>query len=196
MYGSTFEASNDKNFKHADTLFQITEIPFRLFNTQLIDNNNKYRYIRYCGGNESYCGISEIQIFGDTDFEILKGSPFGSIGVNNHSQDNAFDENPYTSFYTSNPSGDWIGLDLGEPRKISKIIYTPRNRDNNIRVNDTYELLYLKKNIWNSLGRQTATSDSLVFNNVPSNSLLYLKNHTRGNQERIFIYKDDIQVFL
>ena len=86
-------------------------------------------------------------------------------------------------------------MDLGKQHEMSKIIYTPRNRDNFIRINDRYELFHLSSTGWNSSGLQFARSDSLIFENVPSNTLLYLKNHTRGVQERIFLYKDDIQVF-
>ena len=42
----------------------------------------------------------------------------------------------------------------------------------------------------------TIKADSLLFDNAPSNALFYLKNHTRGNDERIFIYKDEVQIFL
>ena len=192
-----FEASNDKNFNNADTLFQIKEIPFRLFNIQSINVNKKYRYIRYKGADNSDCSISEIQVFEDSN--ILKGTPYGYIvgdAVKDHTYEKAFDGDPYTSFYSPNNSGDWVAIDLGRPCDISKIIFTPRNRDNFIRIDDRYELFYLKANTWNSLGMQTATSDSLIFESVPSNSLLYLKNHTRGNDERIFIYKDGVQVFL
>ena len=199
MPGGSFEASNDINFENVDTLFQIKEIPFRLFNTQLLNTNQKYRYIRYKGADNSHFEISEIQIYGTSNSEILKGSPFGSITgdeIKNHTFSKAFDGDPYTSFYSSNPSGGWIGIDLGEPYSISKIIFSPRNRDNFIRINDMYELFRLKKNTWVSLGTQTAKSDSLIYKNVPSNSLLYLKNYTRGSQERIFIYKDGVQVFL
>ena len=197
MPGGTFEGSNDKNFENVDTLFQIKEIPFRLFNKQQININKKFRYIRYKGADNSDCGISEIQIYGDSD--VLKGAPYGYINgdeIKDHSYDKAFDGDPYTSFYSPNPSGDWVGIDLGKPCSISQIIFTPRNRDNFIRIDDMYELFCLKDNSWGSLGIQTTKSDSLIFENVPSNSLLYLKNHTRGNEERIFIYKDGVQVFL
>jgi Transglutaminase-like superfamily./F5/8 type C domain. len=195
--GSLFEASNDISFSDVDTLFQIEDVPLRLFNTKSFCTDKKYRYIRYRGADISHCGISEIQLFGSNS-ERLSGVPFGSINgkeVKKHGYSNAFDGNPYTSFYSSNPSGDWVALDLGQPVTISKIIYTPRNRDNFIRVDDRYELFYLDRNDWKSLGVQTAKADSLLFENVPANALLYLKNHTRGKDERVFIIEDNVQVF-
>ena len=67
-------------------------------------------------------------------------------------------------------------------------------RSNFIRKGDVYELLYWKGRRWNSAGRQKAVADSLVYT-VPENSLLYLINHTRGKDERIFEIKDGRQVF-
>ena len=195
MPGGLFEASNDINFKTTDTLFTIEKTPSRLLNIKDININKKFRYIRYKGADNTYCGISEIQIYSDST--LLKGVPFGNnYEGQNHDFSKTFDGDPYTSYYGSNLSGCWVGLDLGKQCKISKIIFSPRNRDNFIRINDRYELFYLSNTGWNSSGMQLAESDSLIFENVPSNTLLYLKNHTRGVQERIFLYKDDIQVFL
>ena len=198
MPGSVFEASNDSRFNHVDTLCVVRKVPMRLFNTEWINSNKTYRYVRYKGADNSACSISEIWIFGDTDSVALKGKPFGSIDgmeIEKHGYANAFDEDPYTSFYSPNPNGDWVGIDFGKAVKISRIIYTPRNRDNFVRIGDNYELFYLEEDEWRSLGDKMAESDSLLFENAPSNTLFYLKNHTRGKDERIFIYEDNVQVF-
>lgn len=86
------------------------------------------------------------------------------------------------------------GLDLGEKKVISKVEYIPRNRDNYIRKGDTYEMFYCDK-IWKSCGTVTAESDSIAFRNVPSGTIYIVKNHTRGSQMRIFIYKDGKQIW-
>lgn len=69
-----------------------------------------------------------------------------------------------------------------------------RNDDNNIRVGDEYELFYWDMN-WASSGKQIATDFTLTFNAVPQNALLLLRNHTRGKDERIFLYKNDRQIW-
>ena len=43
-----------------------------------------------------------------------------------------------------------------------------------------------------STPKQTATSDSLSYN-APEGALLYLRNHSRGNDERIFEMVDGKQ---
>ena len=78
--------------------------------------------------------------------------------------------------------------------RVSKAIYTPRNDVSFIYKDNIYELFYWDKGCWNSLGRQTAVADSLVYT-VPQNALLYLKNHTTGNDERIFEYENGKQIF-
>ena len=48
---------------------------------------------------------------------------------------------------------------------------------------------------WRSLGKQTATDYVLKYDNVPDNALLWLRNYSRGKEERAFYYKGGKQVF-
>ena len=68
----------------------------------------------------------------------------------------------------------------------------PRNRNNFIRTGDRYELFYATAAGWESLGEQVAESDSLVYK-VPRGALLYLRDHTRGSDGRIFEMMDGRQ---
>lgn len=199
MPGGVFEASNTKDFKIKDTLFYVDKVPERLFTTVHINNNKKYRYVRYKGGEDSYCNIAEIEFYGiESDSVPLKGEIIGTPGCwqgdGSHEFTKAFDGDPYTSFDYIDSSSGWTGLDLENFYNINKIRYVPRNRDNFIRKGDIYELFYWKNKKWNSVGKQEARADSLVYV-VPEKSLLYLKNHTRGKDERIFEYKNKKQVF-
>ena len=65
---------------------------------------------------------------------------------------------------------------------------------NNVCPGDTYELFYWD-NEWKGLGKQTAVSDSLVYESVPCSALLWLHNYTRGKEERIFTYENDRQIW-
>ena len=61
---------------------------------------------------------------------------------------------------------------------------------NCVRKGDLYELRYWKEG-WQSLGLQTAESDnSLRYDSVPRNALLWLHNHSGGVEERIFTYEN------
>jgi|WetSurMetagenome_2_1015567.scaffolds.fasta_scaffold15465_2 hypothetical protein len=199
MVGGVFEASNDSNFQNKDTLFTIRNKPVRLYNTVPIETAKEYRYVRYFGPKDGYCNVAEISFYQNNKDTIpLKGNIHGTPGCTpndkSHEYTNAFDGNPYTSFDYYKPYGGWTGLDLEHPYKIRKIIYTPRNRMNFIIKGSVYELLYYKHGNWLSAGIQKAQSDSLLYS-VPKNSLLYLRCHSSGTEERIFEYKDGKQIF-
>ena len=61
-----------------------------------------------------------------------------------------------------------------------------------MREGDTDELFYSSKGEWISIGEQIPASDSLLYM-APKGALLYLKNHTRGIDERIFEYEEGRQ---
>lgn len=199
MPGGVFEASNHANFADADTLHIIKDVPNRLCTTVYTHNTKKYRYVRYKGPEGSYCNISELLLYENAIDTIpfygdVIGTPGCLEGDGSHEFTNVFDGDPYTSFNYLLPDSGWAGMDFKSPRKIEKLVYIPRNRDNFIRKGDLYELLYWKNRQWNSAGRMIAQADSLLYS-VPKNSLLYLKNHTRGKDERIFEYTNDEQKF-
>ena len=90
----------------------------------------------------------------------------------------------------------WVGMAFEQATKIDKIAFLPRNDDNAIREGELYELFYWDKQ-WVSLGRQTGTNEMfrLKYNNVPTNALYLLRNHTKGKEERIFTYENWKQVW-
>lgn len=198
MVQGVFEGSNDPHFRQKDTLFCISAFPERLWNVAAVEKRGrKYRYLRYYGPAESHCNVAEVAFYEqETDTVPLKGRVIGTPGASDdkHECTNVFDGDPYTSFDYAQPSGGWAGLDLGKPHAVRKIVFTPRNRDNFIRTDDEYELFYCDRGSWMSAGVVHPSSDSLLYQ-VPQGSLLYLKDHTRGKDERIFEYTDGKQRF-
>ena len=86
-----------------------------------------------------------------------------------------------------------VGFDS---EKIEKIVYMPRNDDNFIRLGDQYELFYQDGfRGWISLGRQVASELTLHYDNIPQNSVLWLRNLSRGREETVFRNEDGRQVF-
>nr|WP_302437650.1 discoidin domain-containing protein [Bacteroides intestinalis] len=198
MLNGVFEGSNVSDFSIKDTLHIIREFPERLWNVATVDSEKSYKYARYYGPEDGYCDISEISFFeSHIDSVPLSGSvlcPSECKDSGEHPCLNAFDGNPYSSFHYSKPTGGWVALEFNSPRRISRIVFTPRNRDNFIRLDDEYELFYCDKGEWKSAGKTYPQSDSLLYE-VPDGSLLYLKNHTRGMDERIFEYQNGKQRF-
>ena len=85
----------------------------------------------------------------------------------------------------------WIcgsGVDLYKSVRIGALGFAPRNDDNAIISTDTYELFY-----WNGgmekFGAEKTEGDSLIYDKVPENALLWLRNLTKGREERPFTYE-------
>ncbi len=198
MVGGVFEADNRADFRHPDTLHVITERPPRLMNVvHLPDSVKTYRFVRYYGPEKRHCNISELTFYAPgAEGDTLRGCVISPPGVQEgrivNQFHNVFDGDPYTSLDYREPSGGWVGLDFGRPMRIGRLVYTPRNRDNFIRRGDRYELFYATARGWVSLGEQVAVSDSLVYE-VPVGALLYLRDHTRGVDDRIFEMVDGRQ---
>ncbi len=198
MIGGVFEASNYPDFLEKDTLFIIQGRPNRLNTTVKSWPDKEYRYLRYFGPPKSACNISEVAFYEKNDTVALSGKIIGTPGCyqhdGTHEYTNVFDGKTWTSFDYFKPTGGWAGLDLGRKVRVDRIVYTPRNRDNYVRPDDVYELFYCDRD-WKSAGKIKATADSLVFRDIPENTLLLLRNHTRGLDERIFIYENGTQLW-
>lgn len=197
MIGGVFEGSNDAGFKQKDTLHIIKECPGRLNTRIIVRSRQKYRYLRYFGPQDAHCNVAEVAFY-DSGKKKLSGKIIGTPGCyagdGSHEYLNVFDGKTWTSFDYKEGTGGWAGLDLGEPKTLSEIVYTPRNRDNYIRPGDLFELFYFQEG-WRSLGAKMADSDSLLYERVPKGALLLLSNYSRGSQERIFVYDKGVQVW-
>ena len=71
------------------------------------------------------------------------------------------------------------------------------NDDNEIREGDLYELFYFDVGKgFISLGKQYGNREqALLFKNVPDNAILWLRDYTRGKEERIFTYENNKQIW-
>lgn len=200
MLGGTFEVSNDPAFQQKEIIHMIGRKPERLQTVVYLNSAKPYRYIRYVGPKDAHCNVAEITFYAVDDAIPLKGRAMGTPGCyqkdDSHEYPNVFDGNIETSFDCLAATGGWAGLDLGSPKRIEKIVYTPRSYDNYIRPGDEYELFCcIGRDKWDSFGVQISEADTLVYKDVPVNALLLLKNYSRGTQERIFAYEDGKQVW-
>lgn len=198
MLGGVFEGSNDPDFIQKDTLYEITELPKRLLVTAYSQSPGPYRYVRYFGPKNGFCNIADLYIYG-IDGTLLEGEPIGTpgsyAGDKEHDYLSALDGNSATSFDSYMSYGAWTGFDFGKPKDVGKIVFTARNRDNHVRPGDEYELFYLD-NLWKSTGKVMASSDSILYRDIPKGTLYILNNLTRGNQIRVFSYDTGVQEWL
>lgn len=195
--GGEFHGSNDANFSRYKVLYTVTHtITDMRWHTIDIDPQ-EFKYLRYYSAKGGYNNIAEIKFVSAND-SILTGKIIGEgeyLSDKPRLYKHAFDGNPLTFFESKDPDDSWVGLELKEKMPVKKIIYIFRNNDNNIRLGDMYELLYWDNKKWKSLGTQKGVCDSLIYTGCPTNAVFVLKNHTRGNEERIFTYGDDTQIW-
>ena len=76
-----------------------------------------------------------------------------------------------------------------EPLAINEFQIQARNDDNNVKPGDHYELMYWDEG-WVSAGSKQANDTLLVYENIPSGALYWLKNLTEGIEEQIFLLDD------
>jgi uncharacterized membrane protein len=103
--------------------------------------------------------------------------------------DRAYDGNLLSNFEINQPGGNWIGMDMGEPAVVTSVMVMPRSYDNDVYPRNEYELLYWNGNRWKSACYQKATENVLKYD-IPINCPLWLRNYTRGRDERPFIIED------
>jgi len=192
-----FQGANNCDFKDAKDLGEIVKAPEYLFDELKSNTKQKFRFVRYISPKNGSCNIAEIKFISAENKQLngkVIGTPCTLKNSNETTIDKAFDGNVLTYYESCLPNDGWVGLDLGKPEIISKVVYAPRNDDNYIKAGNLYELFYWD-NSWKSLGEKEATDFILTYDNVPSNCLFLLKNHTEGIEERIFMYENDKQIW-
>jgi hypothetical protein len=199
MKGGLFQASNRPDFSDAVTLHTIPSMTVQSGEVNLNENGNEYRYWRYVSAKEGHNNAAEVYFYTPGREKALYGTIIGTGGSYTNQKNNekevVFDGDPLTYFDALEPSGSWAGMDFGQLVKINRIAYTPRGDGNDVTPGDIHELLYWDKNGWVSLGKREATDIKLVYENVPSDGLYLLRNHSRGQDERIFTYENGKQVW-
>ncbi|WP_301004060.1 hypothetical protein [uncultured Bacteroides sp.] len=198
--GARIEGANKRDFSDAILLHQVVDTPRINYNVVFLPEDSRFRYVRYKSSNERILELAELGTYKDTlvqgKWQPVKVETDTVLLREEMEKLQAVNDDDWVSFYKSIRKGSEVVLDYGKPISISSLVYIPRNDDNYVRMGDTYELLYHDgQKGWRTLGKQKAVSSSLIYENVPDNALLWLRNHTRGKEERAFYYEYDRQIF-
>jgi len=196
VIGGKFQFANKPDFSDAVTVHTITSAAMRYIDVP-VSNPGQFRYARYLSAPERSNMMAEVQFFSD---EVqLQGKVIGTDGSYQNAPDktkySVFDGNTLTYFFSIELSDTWAGLEFDKPEHISRIRYWFRYDDNTIREGDDYELFYWGEKSWISAGRQTAVDTLLHYPQIPSGTLYWLRNHTRGREERPFTYENGAQIW-
>jgi len=195
MLGGRIEFSESPNFDIKKAKYTIHETPVGRF---FVEFNSciKARYFRYLCPQNSRTPLAEIRIFDDKNKKITPVRYFGEK-IEDETIAAAFDDDHLTSAQTKT-NNYILGAALTEKNEkskcVSKLEVVPKNDGNFVVPGDKYELFYFH-NKWISLGVQVAKEHELYFDNIPVNSLLVLRNLSRGNEERIFSLQKGSQLW-
>lgn len=196
--GAEIRGSNNSDFSPYELLAKVDSLP--LENVIYLDINSKKDYSYFQYKVDSVLSIAEIHFFEKNNKEILfdtiysDGKPWKDIDL--YQLKNCNDNNPLSFFHTWEKETS-IFFETKSSKNVKKIKLIPRNDDNFISENDVYELFYnAGKKGWISLGQQKGNKEGVLYFDVPKNSILWLKNHTRGIEEQIFFMRDGEQIFI
>lgn len=176
--------ANKKDFSDAEELYNFKE--FASYNPITIDTQNEkvYKYYLLQGDNDNPTHLAEfypmdndgIQL--DAEYQIT-GKETAEID-----QNLIRDNNPLTFIEAKLLK---VLIEFKSPTKVRYFKIQARNDDNNIKPGDEYELMHWEDNKWVSLGRRVATDTVLYFDNTPSKSVYWLRNHSQGKEEHVFL---------
>jgi hypothetical protein len=188
LLGGKFQCSDSPDFRDALTLYTIdhTDIPDLI----AINAGRPYRYWRYISPDGSWGSISEIS-FHDEQGNKIHGHGIANPEAGQDAIDRAYDGDLLSNFEINQPNGNWVGMDMGKSINVSYVSVSPRSDDNDICPGNEYELFCFDGKKWESLGYQKAEGNTLHYDNIPINELLWIRNYTRGNNERPFMLRND-----
>ncbi len=197
--GVTIEASNDRNFKKSEILWQINRayepgtwyIPFH--------TNSRYRYVRLVLPCKKI-RLNEIKFFEKSKESVkyIKGELISSSPRDSLIFKRANDSKLTTSFvateigsYNIPRDRIWFGYDFGQPVLFGGFEFYFAF-DVSVRKKGVYELMYWDFE-WKTVGIKRAASMEVSFDHVPQNALLMIKIRDTGKFSRIFTYSEGKQ---
>ena len=194
MKQGRFQGANTADFSKPTDLYCFTGVTNGEWYEVPVADTGKYHYLRYRSPDGSYGNINELWFF-DEKGDTIKGDIIGTEGADPDSRERVFDNNILTGFNGKSPDGNWVGLRLKVPRRVSKLRFIPRNDGNCIEIGDKYELRLWTNTGWKVVATVKAKADILSLKNVPRNGLYVLRDLTKGNEQRIFTYENNKQVW-
>lgn len=194
MLGFEVVGMNDPSGE-GDLLYTLTDSD--IYNAPHYDielPHKKYRYIKLVNRSTSYIipEIAEIAFLNaQKELYDIKDVIVDASNNDTRPVSNLYDNKKLSSLRV----GANIIFDFGKEIEMSKIELLTRTDDNYIVPGEEYELLYHDDQGWVSMGHQVAEHHHIEFSGVPKNALYWLRNHTKGVEERPFTYENGKVVF-
>ena len=191
IIGGKFQCATTPDFSDSVTIYTIesTQIPDRI----PLCAPTVCRYWRYLSPDGSWGSISELAYY-DNEGTRLEGIGIANPQAGQDAIDRAFDGDLLSNFEINQPDDNWVGMEMRNPVQSLSVSISPRSDDNDICRGNEYELLFFDGNRWQSLGYQVAVGNYLHYDDIPVNTLLWIRNYTRGHDERPFLVNEDGEI--
>ena len=207
MSGGIFEGAMRADFSDARELYYVVSTPLSRMQRVEVSDAKPCRAVRF-RKPKGALSIGEMRFFDPSGRQINGKPTASSVLADDPGLAKVFDGDPLTFLAVSGMLDGWVGVRFDRPEVVAAIEFCPRTDDNDISPGDSYELFYWQSGgagthnpmatqggEWVSLGRQTAASHELVYSNAPAGALLWLRDLTRGREERPFTYENGGQVW-
>lgn len=194
MAGNRVEGSVYKDFRSSVPLFTFPRTLKTNRQLMEVESDVAVRYVRWYAEPAKYNAMAaEIAFYESGSGQSLPYTlPDLPEPDYNLGPEKMHDNDVLTYYQPKEPGAHTVTFDLGSAYRLSRMLFVPHNDGNYIEPGDEYELFYHDgARGWQPLGRQTAVADSLVYDNVPSNAVLWLRDLTKGKEEQQFILDND-----
>ena len=194
MAGNRVVGSAYADFRTSYPLFTITHNLKTNRHVMCAETDVPVRYVRWFANPAKFhVSVAEVAFYErETDAKL----PYRVVGfpdaVYDYGEERMHDDDVLTTYQAKEEGNQVLTFDLGASFRLGSMLYVPHNDGNYIDPGDEYELFYHGgAEGWKSLGRQRAVVDSLVYDNVPGNAVLWLRDLTKGREEQQFILDEN-----
>ncbi|WP_282055425.1 hypothetical protein [Maribacter luteus] len=194
MIGSRIEFASNFNFSDSKTAFTIHDTILTP-TTIKTDLRRAFRHARIISAKGKALQLAEIKFYSGQD--EIKASLVYQNDSDKNNMKNIMDNDLVSYFRLQSDdenAANVLEFDFGEPMEVTELMIAPRSDVNYIQDGHLYELLYWDKE-WKSISQKLAKSKEIVFEKVPANAVLWLRNLSSGIEEELFSYEKDEQVF-
>lgn len=209
LIGTVIQASNEPGFQPCDTVGVIADTLQPYFQDIKLDmKKGPYQYYQVKTTNEyPHAALSELEFITDIRYgyeNVIPASPLPILSSGDtlsedktevRLMDEPLERIKWKAEYDGNPQTSpkpypTIRFMLKKPQFVTKIRMMPLNADNGIIAGNQYELFCWDNGEWKKILSERAKYNYITVS-VPSGSLLWLRNLTRGKEELPFYVDND-----
>lgn len=209
LIGTVIQASNEPGFQPCDTVGVIADTLQPYFQDIKLDmKKGPYQYYQVKTTNEyPHAALSELEFITDIRYgyeNVIPASPLPILSSGDtlsedktevRLMDEPLERIKWKAEYDGNPQTSpkpypTIRFMLKKLQFVTKIRMMPLNADNGIIAGNQYELFCWDNGEWKKILSERAKYNYITVS-VPSGSLLWLRNLTRGKEELPFYVDND-----